>query len=144
MKTFEVSITLASSPVPMTLVVRAKKEEYIEREIKLALGGAEFVVNGHTQVIISEFTPKRSDAEVASIARRYGWYIENAIRTRIERDKENVAEAQKTLDAASEEDRETAPYRSLAGMIDYFGPVIRDFTNAYEQLKKAGIFPSGW
>lgn len=72
-----------------------------------------------------------------SVVDHHAWYIENALRQKLDDMNKQVKEARETL--ASAENDGSAPYRMLEGMCSHVDWAARDFQKAYDALKEIGI-----
>lgn len=79
---------------------------------------------------------QKTPEERLAVVDRYSWYIENALRTKLDGMSKSVKEARATLE---KENDGSVPYRSLEGMCEHIEFAIRDFQEAYDALKEAGI-----
>jgi hypothetical protein len=71
------------------------------------------------------------------VIKKNAWYIENALRVRLDQMKKEVKDGRATL--AGPHNDHSAIYRSLEGMCNHVDGTIRDFQKAYDELVAAGV-----
>lgn len=86
-------------------------------------------------------TPREQDAAVLALCRKYSWYIDHAFDFRRQHIEKQLIGARKVI--AEEEPtghvRDTQARESLQNMIDHLEWVQREFDEAHEALRAAGI-----
>lgn len=78
---------------------------------------------------------KNSDAELLAAVKRDSWYILGGMQARINLLNSDIEKAEKSL----ERDDGTDVYKSLRGMVEESKRIVKEYKEALERLKAAGL-----
>jgi hypothetical protein len=81
-------------------------------------------------------TVTQADATLLEAVKRDSWYILGAIEARLSLLKTDIEQGRKTLER---EDDGSAPYKSLRGLLSEAEQIEREYREARDRLKAAGL-----